>query len=217
MGKSAAADLLRARGVQVLDTDELARELVEPGQPSLAEIQAVFGAEFFGPDGRLRRDLLARRVFADPEARKQLEVILHPRIRKQWIEAVGVWRSRIGGQGISQKETAESRLAHCLFVVMIPLLFETNCQQEFDATICIACSASTQLKRLFARGWSSPQIQQRIAAQLPIEEKMGRADYVIWSEGGLDVHATQLDRVLHRASLNARESNCPSALPTNGH
>src|SRR5437016_7708591 len=96
MGKSAAGDLLRARGIHVLDTDQLAREVVEPGQPALAEIQAAFGSEFVGPDGRLRRDLLARRVFADPEARKQLEAIVHPRIRKLWLAAVGTWRSQIG-------------------------------------------------------------------------------------------------------------------------
>ena len=201
MGKSAAGDLLRVRGVQVLDTDEVARELVEPGRPALAEIQAVFGSEFVGPDGRLRRDLLARRVFADPEARKQLEAILHPRIRKQWAEAVAVWRSRIGGQGTSQKETKESHLEHRLLVVMIPLLFETNCQQEFDATICVACSNSTQFRRLRDRGWSPEEIQQRIAAQMATEEKMSRADYVVWTEVSLELTTAQLGRVLGHAGL----------------
>src|ERR1041385_6459689 len=81
MGKSTAADLLRGRGFPVVDSDIIAREIVEPGQPALAEVRQVFGAEIVGADGRLRRDELARRVFGDSEARRRLEAILHPRIR----------------------------------------------------------------------------------------------------------------------------------------
>src|SRR5205807_4603737 len=79
MGKSTCADLLRERAVPVVDTDVLAREIVEPGQPALAQVQTTFGPEMIGADGRLLRDQLARRVFADPAARAQLEAILHPR------------------------------------------------------------------------------------------------------------------------------------------
>ena len=87
MGKSTAADFFRARGAQVVDTDELARQLVQPGQPALAEIQAEFGSSHC-PDGRLRRDELARIVFADAAARKKLEAILHPRIRERWLAQI---------------------------------------------------------------------------------------------------------------------------------
>ena len=79
MGKSACTQLLRARAIPVVDTDELAREVVEPGQPALLEVQRLFGSDILDSTGRLRRDLLARRVFADPDLRKQLEAILHPR------------------------------------------------------------------------------------------------------------------------------------------
>jgi dephospho-CoA kinase len=201
MGKSAVGDLLRARGVQVLDTDQLARELVEPGLPALAEIQSTFGSEFVASDGRLRRDLLARRVFADAEARKKLEAILHPRIRTLWAEAVRSWRSQAGERGHPPENNAESRPCCRIFAVMIPLLFETNCQQEFDATICISCSARTQFERLGDRGWSPEQIQQRIASQMPTEEKMGRADYVVWTEGPLELAAAQLSRILQDPGL----------------
>jgi dephospho-CoA kinase len=184
MGKSTADQLLRQRGVPVVDTDLLARDVVAPGQPALDEIQRVFGAGLIGPDGQLRRDSLARRVFPDPAARKTLEQILHPRIRELWRKEVETWR-------------AEGRP---LSVVVIPLLFETNAQNELDATICVACSSATQHERLLARGWSADQIEQRIRAQWPIEQKIAKADYVIWTEAGLDVHAAQLDRILQQVN-----------------
>ena len=180
MGKSASAELFRERGVPVVDTDDLARQVVEPGQPALAEVLAVFGPEIAGPDGRLRRKELARRVFADPAARQQLEAILHPRIRKLWRTQVETWR----------------REGHPLAVVVIPLLFETKAEAELDATICVACSAAAQQGRLLARGWSPEQIEQRNRAQWPIEQKIARADYLVWTEAGLDVHAAQIGRIL---------------------
>jgi dephospho-CoA kinase len=85
MGKSTAAEILRQRGVSIIDTDEIAREVVEPGQPALAEVQRLFGREIVGADGCLRRDELARRVFADDDARRKLEAVLHPAIRKIWL------------------------------------------------------------------------------------------------------------------------------------
>jgi dephospho-CoA kinase len=180
MGKSAAAGFLREHGLPVVDTDLIARQLVEPGKPALAEIKSAFGPEIIAPDGCLRRDELARRVFADTAARKKLEAILHPRIRTRWKEQIESWR-------------VESRP---LAVVVIPLLFETNATAEFDRIICVACSASTQRKRLQSRGWDADQMDQRIAAQWPVEKKMDLADHVVWTEAGLDVHASQLDRIL---------------------
>jgi len=180
MGKSTAAEALRARAIPVVDTDDLARELVEPGQPALTEIQQAFGGDFVGGDGRLRREALAQRVFADAAARERLENILHPRIREKWRNQVASWR-------------AEMRP---LAVVVIPLLFETNAEIDFDATVCVACSAGTQHRRLLARGWTAAQIAQRIATQWPIDQKMANADFVLWTEAGLEVSAEQLDRIL---------------------
>lgn len=180
MGKSTCAQLMRARGIPVVDTDDLARAVVEPGQSALAEIQQLFGAEMIAPDGQLRRDVLAQRVFADPDSRRQLEAILHPRIRALWRGQAEQWRN----QNLP------------MAAVAIPLLFETNAESEFNAVICVACSKTTQFKRLQARGWSVPQIQQRLAAQFSIEDKMARSNYVIWSEGSVQVHEAQLDRIL---------------------
>ena len=179
MGKSTAADLLCRRGFPVVDSDVIAREIVEPGQPALAEIRQLFGRELLGDDGRLRRDELARRVFADASARRKLEEILHPRIRAVWRSQLQSWR-------------AEGRSAA---IALIPLLFETDAARQCDATICAACSAKTQRQRLRQRGWNDEQIDQRIAAQLPIEKKMLLADYVVWTEGPLDAHEAQLVRI----------------------
>ncbi len=180
MGKSTCAQLLRDRGLPVVDTDDLARQVVEPGQPALAEVREAFGADIVGPDGRLRRGELARRVFADAAARARLESILHPPIRALWRAQVETWR-------------AEGRP---LAVVVIPLLFETGAEAELNMTICVACSAATQRARLLGRGWSPEQIEQRVRAQWPIEQKIARADYLVWTEAGLDVHAAQVERIL---------------------
>ena len=188
MGKSASAALFRARGIPVVDTDDLARQVVEPGQPALAEVVAAFGPQITGLDGRLRRDELARRVFADSAARQRLEQILHPRIRTLWRAQMETWR-------------AEGRP---LAVVVIPLLFETKAEAELDLTICVACSDATQQERLRARGWTPEQIEQRLKAQWPTEQKMARADYLIWTEAGLDVHAAQIDRILGAFSNQSR-------------
>lgn len=180
MGKSAATQFLADRDVPFIDTDLLARKIVEPGQPALAEIEHVFGANVIGPDRRLRRDQLAGIVFSDPAARQTLEGLTHPRIRDLWKREVEQWRAQ------------QRRIG----VVVIPLLFETDAAKEFDATICIACSAETQRKRLNDRGWNSEQITQRMAAQWPIEKKIGKADFMVWSEGTLEILAAQIDRIL---------------------
>lgn len=180
MGKSAAAQILSARGVAVVDTDFLARQVVEPGQPALKEIQRVFGNAVIAPDGQLRRDALARIVFSDPASRRKLEELTHPRIRQLWGEQVALWRAR-------------QTLAAC---VVIPLLFETGAENEFDATLCVACSAATQQKRLRERGWTPEQIDRRLAAQFPIEKKIAQANFVLWNESSLDILAAQIDCVL---------------------
>lgn len=180
MGKSACARLLRERGVPLVDTDDLARRVVEPGQPALEQIKSLFGADMIGADGRLRRDRLAQVVFGELEARRRLEAILHPPIHALWLAQAKTWREQ----------------GRRLGVVVIPLLFETGAQSELDYVLCVACSAATQRERLRARGWPAAQIPQRIQAQWPVEKKIALAHFVIWTEGSLELHAAQLDRVL---------------------
>lgn len=180
MGKSAAAQLLRERGVAVVDTDDLARDVVQPGEPALTEIQNIFGHDLVTADGQLKRDALAKIVFADAVAREKLEAILHPRIQQLWQAQLKSWRDQ--GRAIA--------------AVIIPLLFETKAESSFDAVVCVACSPATQQQRLASRGWTADQIKQRLAAQISVTEKMTRAHHVIWSEGVLEAHAQQWDRIL---------------------
>jgi dephospho-CoA kinase len=182
MGKSTAAKFLRTRSAQVVDTDELARQLVEPGQPALDEIKKEFGDEIISSAGELKRAELAKIIFADNAARKKLEEILHPKIRERWLAQMEHWR----------KENC--RLA----VVVIPLLFETEAESQFNKIICVACSAPNQQQRLLQRGWTLDQIRQRIATQIPTEQKIAHADFVVWTDGDLDSHRQQLERMLSK-------------------
>jgi dephospho-CoA kinase len=123
---------------------------------------------------------MARLAFGKPEARRRLESILHPRIRERWIAEAERWR----GDGVP------------LGAVVIPLLFETDAASSFDAVVCVACSLTAQRERLKARGWNKEQIQQRIAAQWPIEKKIAASDCVVWTDADLEAHAAQWDRIL---------------------
>lgn len=182
MGKSTSAIFLARYGIPVIDTDRTARELVEPGQPALMEIVDAFGASMVDNEGRLRRDALAAVVFENPGQRQRLEEILHPRIRSHWQEQVEGWRAQNVAVG----------------VVIIPLLFETNAEDAFDSVVTVACLSITQRSRLSARGWSESQIAARLASQWPIQKKMDRADFVLWTEGEVSVVEQQWEKLLVR-------------------
>jgi dephospho-CoA kinase len=185
MGKSTTTGFLRTRGVHVVDADQLARQLVQFGETALTEIQNQFGKDVITAHGQLCRSELARIVFADSNARQKLEAILHPRIRERWLMQIENWR----------KENCS------LAVVVIPLLFETQAESQFDKIICVGCSAASQQKRLLERGWTTEQIQLRIVAQMPVDQKIARADFVVWTDGDLDSHRRQLDRIFQAASF----------------
>ncbi|MCX8156410.1 MAG: dephospho-CoA kinase [Verrucomicrobiae bacterium] len=194
MGKSTAARFFQELGLPVVDTDLLARELTAPGQPALQEIAREFGPEYLTAEGALNRSALAQKVFADAAARQRLEALLHPRIRDAWQAEAERWRA--GGVWGG--------------VVVIPLLYETGAAHEVDKVACVACSPGTQALRLKARGWTEEHARQRIAAQWPVEEKIRRADFVIWTEGSLAAHQAQVERVV-RSLKNLGVS--PAATP----
>ena len=175
MGKSTASHFLYDLGFKVADTDDIARTLVEPGKPALEDIVKAFGKEVLQDNGVLNRGKTAELVFSDDSKRLKLEDILHPLIRETWEIRLNEWSA--------QNEK--------LGVVVIPLLYETECERYFDKVVCIACSKDIQRQRLRQRGWSDLEIDQRIKAQLLIGEKMSRADYVVWTNGAIDTHANQ--------------------------
>ena len=187
MGKSTAGRLLEQRGVAVADTDLIARQLTEPGQPALEEIGRRFGPAVFSADGRLNRVALAEVVFAEAGARADLEAILHPRIRAVWQDEAQGWRAAERGCG----------------AILIPLLFETGAAPCFDAVICVVCSEASQWGRLRRRGWTDGQIGRRLAAQWPVEKKLARSDFVVWTDTTLETHAAQLERVVFQRTLTS--------------
>lgn len=180
MGKSAAGRLLGELRVPVVDTDLLAREAVAVGSGAWSEIREAFGTEFFLVSGEIDRAALGRRIFSDFKSRSRLESILHPRIFAAWQECLGRWSD--GGERWG--------------VVLIPLLFEKGYETEFDAVIAVACSAAEQQRRLLERGWSESEIVARNTSQWPVEEKIRRSHYLVWTEGDLNVHRLQWKRVL---------------------
>ena len=180
MGKSTAARLLKKVGLPVVDSDDLAREAVHPGTEGLAEIADEFGEGFLKADGSLDRDKMASRVFQDEAARKRLEAIIHPRVRTVWEKQIDQWREQKRPVG----------------VVVIPLLFEVDLQDSFDAVLCVACTANTQRARLRERNWNDAQITARIAAQMDIAQKMDLADHVLWNEGAPELLMDQMKEIL---------------------
>jgi dephospho-CoA kinase len=180
MGKTTAGDLLRRRGVPVVDTDTVARRIVEPGQPALAEIRQRFGPAVLLADGRLDRGRLARQIFAHPGDRSDLEAILHPRIRAFWTAEARAWR----------------QAGHPCGAVVIPLLFETKAESLLDGIICVACGAASQARRLRERGWDAAESRQRLEAQWPSERKIAQSGFVVWTDTTLEIHAAQLMRII---------------------
>ena len=180
MGKSTAAKLLREQGVPVLDSDDIAREVVAVGEPALMEISEIFGADFLNAKGQLDRAKMAAHIFGNDAEREKLETIIHPRVRERWLAQMETWR----GDDVP------------LGVVVIPLLFEVGAEAEFDFIICVACTGNTQRERLRARGWDDAQIAARIAAQMDVAQKIERADQVMWTEGDVGLLREQLQRIL---------------------
>ncbi len=169
-GKSALAAILSGQGLPLIDTDDIARELLEPRRPAFDEVVAAFGNGVLSASGIIDRTTLAAVVFSDANARARLEQILHPKIQAHWAS----WLEQCRCEG---KQAA---------FVVIPLLYEKAYEGAFNRIVAVACSRKTQNARLRTRGWTDEAIQNRIAAQLPLEEKMRRADFVLWNEGSLD-------------------------------
>ncbi|MEW6727769.1 MAG: dephospho-CoA kinase [Pseudomonadota bacterium] len=184
-GKSTVASLFAAHGVPVIDTDLIARELVAPGQPALAEIAARFGPEALNPDGTLNRPWLRQRIFADEAARKVLEAILHPRIRAEVQRQLESLR----------RPTPPPPYA----LVVIPLLVETGAYDGLlDRVLVVDLPEDAQLQRLMTRdGVEEPLARAMLAAQASREARLARADEVIDNSGAPEALVEQVES-LHR-------------------
>lgn len=181
-GKSTVADMFAALGVPVIDTDVIAREIVAPGQPALAEIVAAFGADLLGPDGSLDRRALRARVFADPADRHRLEGILHPRIRNRTLELAAA----AGGP---------------YQVIVVPLLVESGFDRQVDEVVVVDCPEAEQRRRLMTRdGETAQQVSRMLAAQVGRAARIASADTVIDNSGDLRATRAQV-QALHQRYL----------------
>ncbi|MGX4584265.1 dephospho-CoA kinase [Paenibacillus chitinolyticus] len=171
-GKSTVSAMLVRRGAILIDADRIAREVVEPGSPVLAQVAAHFGQDMLLPDGSLHRKKLGETVFGNEEARKALEDLLHPSIRALMKERMAA---------------AEREFPDKLVVVDVPLLYESGLQSMFSSVMVVYVPREVQLRRLMERdGLNAEQAESRLAAQWPIGRKKELADSCIDNSGTLE-------------------------------
>lgn len=182
-GKSTVAAMLRDRDYPVLDADALARELLEPGQDAYKEVVAEFSEKILAPGGAVDRKKLAAIVFSDAKKRAKLNQIIHPRIQDivaNWFFAL----DRPGGPELAFEDAA--------------LILESGARKKLDRVIVCWCRPEQQLARLRERGMSEQDARNRIAAQMPMDEKRKLADEVIDCSGSIEETERQLDQALER-------------------
>ncbi len=195
-GKSTVAALFSERGVPVLDTDQIARDVVEPGQPALEEVVTCFGPRALDPAGRLDRAWLRQQVFSDSDLRRRLEAILHPRIRAE------LARRSVAAGGPYQ-------------LWVIPLLIEGGGQDRVDRVLLVDCPTDTQLQRLLARDGGDPATARAmLEAQAGREQRRAVADDLIDNTGSPDAlrEAVEALHVRYLSMAGAREG-LPSSTP----
>ena len=163
-GKSLFAKFLRELGIHVLDADDVVHELEAPDGAAVPAIAARFGRNVLAPDGGIDRPALAARVFSDPAARADLESILFPLVRSRMA----------GGSGVSPLQ---------ITIHIIPLLFESHWETDYDILLCIASPVDLQIARMMtSRGYSRANAEARLAAQWPVFEKAARCHYTVMND-----------------------------------
>ncbi|HEX7085556.1 MAG TPA: dephospho-CoA kinase [Vicinamibacterales bacterium] len=187
-GKSHVIRALAARGIPTIDADVLAREALAPGSAGVEAVVRRFGDAVRAPGGAIDRRALARVVFGDAEARRDLEAIVHPYVYAR----IADWF-----------RTVESPAGFA--VADIPLLFETGRERDFDRVVVVACAPERQVERAMARdGLAEADVRARLAAQWPIGEKVAKADHVILTDGTFAETDAQIDRVVEALGEEAR-------------
>jgi len=176
-GKSTVAALLAARGALVVDADALARQALAPGSEGEREVMALFGPEVVAADGRLDRAALAQRVFSDPQARRQLEAVVHPRVRAGLVAA---W---------------DKAPPDAVVVYDVPLLVETGQEDQFDVVVAVEASRQVRLIRLAERGTDRSDAESRMAQQAGDTERRAAADVVLVNDGSLSELTKDVDRL----------------------
>ena len=180
-GKSYVLQQFRKRGVPCLDADVLAHGVMSAGTEATEAIAARFGADVLATDGAVDRKKLGSIVFADAAARRDLEALVHPGVRRAIAAGLRAFEL-LGGASFA--------------IVDVPLLYETGYASQFDRVIVTACLPDMQLARLVGRGMSEREARQRLAAQMPAVDKASRADFVIETDGSFEETNKQVEQVL---------------------
>ena len=189
-GKSTVARILADRGVPVVDADTIAREVVEPCAPAYREVVEAFGPGILREDGTLDRGALGRMVFSDPALRRRLEGITHPHILRRMSGEI----DRLGDRGCE------------LVVLDIPLLFEVGLEDMCDEVWVVWATKEHRSERVASRdGLDGDEVERRMGAQMPLEDKVGRADVVIDNDGSLEDTSERARRLLDAALRRARD------------
>ena len=179
-GKSTVARMFAELGAEVLDADQVAREAVAVGEPAWTELRRLYGPEYFHENGELNRSRLAQLVFADPEERRRLDGLIHPRVAEK----------------LQARYTDLERRGVKLVMVEVPLLFETGRERGFDRVIVVAAPEAVQIRRLQGRDRrGEAEIRGILKAQWPLADKVARADYVVDNGGERGVTARQLKNI----------------------
>jgi len=180
-GKSTVSHILSDLGAHLIDADHLAREAVQKGSPALMKIAQIFGESFLDEEGQLNRQALAEEVFPDPKKVKILNGIIHPEVRRLKELAY---------------EQIEAKSPQDTLVYMVPLLFETGMEKDFQKIILISIEKKVQIQRLReGRNFTLEQIEARLKNQLPQEEKIQLADFVIDNSGSFAQTTAQMQQI----------------------
>lgn len=180
-GKSSVAAMLEGLGAHIVDTDLIAREVVEPGSPALREIEEAFGTEAINPDGTLNRQWVRGRIIRDPGERGRLNGITHPRIQRIVMERIELF----GGMKVGMP-----------VIIDVPLLYETGWDRLFPRVILVYAPVPVQVRRLMARdGLDRRTAELTVAAQMDIEEKKAKARFVIDNSGSRQETGKQVEKV----------------------
>jgi len=192
-GKTAVAQVLKEEGAYIIDADQIARELVQPHTPAWNELVRAFGQEILQQDGTIHRKRLAEKVFAEPEQRRLLGQILHPRIKEQMDRRT---------KAIGEKDP------EAIVVIDAPLLVELGEHREMDKLIVVTTTQTQQVERLKDRdGTGLEEALRIISSQMPMKEKLKFADYVIQNEGSLEEtkkRAKEIFKDLKKAALHKK-------------
>ena len=180
-GKSTVAAMMRALGCHIIEADPLAHKLIEPGQAAFQEVVRAFGADILHSDGHVDRGKLGAIVFADVDKLLRLNAIVHPRVLKE-LERLFSEYAVANPQGVAVIEAA--------------LLVEAGYAKHLDRLVVAWCRPEQQMERLLARGMSREQIEQRLAAQMPLEEKRRRANDVVDCSVSLEETSAQVEQLV---------------------